>query len=115
VTAPPVPPARRRSNDLTGTWTFFIRTNEWTVDLRRAEGAANEYEGDGRRDVVNAMGTPVLLKIGAVLAKGRLKVWLGPGIVVCEAPFSAAKPMSGECRVVLGEGDPGPFRARRVP
>jgi len=108
------PPQTRGRSDLTGRWDFFVRTNAWSTTLARAEGLPGEYEGDGLRDTSNAAGAPVRLKIGALLANGRLKVWLGPGIIVCDAPFKAAGTMTGQCRVVLGTGEAGPFRARRI-
>jgi hypothetical protein len=93
----------------------YARTNEWTVVLAPAAGLPNEYAGEGVRDTPGDAGVPVRLKVGALLAKGRLKLWLGPGVVVCDAPYSARRTMTGQCRVALGEGDPGPFRANRLP
>lgn len=121
VAPPAAPVAReraaslRRPNDLTGRWKVFARTNEWTVTLAPATGMAGEYAGEGVRDTPGDAGVPVQLKVGALLSNGRLKLWLGPGVVVCDAPFSARRPMTGRCRVALGEGDPGPFRAERLP
>ena len=104
----------RGSNELTGRWEFFIRTNAWATTLARAEGLPDEYEGDAVRDTSNAAGAAVRLKIGALLVNGRLKVWLGPGIIVCEAPFKTSGTMRGQCRVALGTGETGAFSARRI-
>jgi hypothetical protein len=93
----------------------YARTNEWTVTLAPAKGMPGEYAGEGVRDTPGNAGVPVQLKVGALLSKGRLTFWLGPGVVVCDAPFSARRPMTGRCRVALGDGDPGPFRAERLP
>jgi hypothetical protein len=111
----PAPAIKRGPNDLSGPWTLFMRSNEWTVTLEPAIGLPNEYAGMARRDTPDARGTDVELKLGAVLTRGRLKAWLGPGIVVCEAPFSRTSAMTGTCRVAIGEGEPGPFRAARLP
>lgn len=100
-------------NDLTGTWDFFMRTNQWTVQLTPRDGLPGEYKGTARRDEKGEKGKVVIMELGAALTKGKLKAWLGPGFVVCEAPFSVKAPMKGKCKVGIGSGSPGPFRASR--
>ena len=90
-----------------------MRSTAWTIQLVPAPGLPNEYEGTGERVDPNALGGIVNLKVGAVLSKGRMKAWLGPGIVICEGPFTPGRPVTGTCKVSLGEGAPGTFRAER--
>jgi hypothetical protein len=105
----------RRPNDLSGRWRIFARTNEWTVSLEPTSGLPNEYAGEGVRDTPNELGVRPRLNVGALLANGRLTLWIGPGVIVCDARFSATRPMTGQCKVALGEGAPGAFRAVRLP
>lgn len=101
------------ANGLSGNWKLFMRTNEWTVRLKPRSGLPGEYEGTAQRDEKDEKGNVVTMELGAALEKGKIRAWLGPGFVVCEAPFSTTKPMEGECKVVIGSGSTGPFRAER--
>ena len=98
---------------LTGRWKFMMRTNTWTVQLAPRSGLPGEYKGLAQRANKNERGQVVTMELGAALAKGKLKAWLGPGFVVCEAMFKATESMEGECKGM--DGNTGPFRAERLP
>jgi len=105
-------PAKDVAKGLTGRWRFLMRTQTWTVQLAPRSGLPDEYKGLARREERDEKGEVVTMELGAALDGGKLKAWLGPGFVVCEAAFRAAPSLQGECNAM--DGNTGPFRADRL-
>lgn len=70
------------------------------------------FKGTAQRAEKDEKGGLVSMELGAALTKGRMKAWLGPGFVVCEAAFKTVGAMDGNCKGM--DGSEGPFRAERL-